>query len=356
MKITCQASQSKYTIADDKIQGKVAKIRCRKCGATVLVDASTSAGANGSGAASGDAWMVSVAEGDQRTMTLQEVIDAYNSGLITGDTYLWKDGMGDWLPLSEVVEIVEALNAASGEASAPATAQEDYSAPAQGYNPPAAYSPPAAAVPVAARRETGRGRGDLFGGTAAEEEVATSAPVQVTPRGHGGASAGGAAQASTGTGLTGGRNEQSVLFSLSALTGAKAPAATASVVPASSSSVSVRTAKFHDSGVIDLGALAKAQAAKPVEAAAAPMLAAPSPFLFPSALGNVETYQIPEQQKKSSMPLIIVGGVAVVAIAVAIFALSGKKEEVPALPAGAALSAATVVTPEPSASAPTPSA
>ena len=43
MKITCQACQSKYTIADDKIQGKVAKIRCRKCGATVLVDASTAA-------------------------------------------------------------------------------------------------------------------------------------------------------------------------------------------------------------------------------------------------------------------------------------------------------------------------
>jgi len=78
MKITCQACQSKYTIADDKIQGKVAKIRCRKCGATVLVDASAGGGSNGSGAASGDTWMVSVAEGDQRTMQLQDVIDAYN--------------------------------------------------------------------------------------------------------------------------------------------------------------------------------------------------------------------------------------------------------------------------------------
>src|SRR5215831_174912 len=118
MKITCQACQSKYTIADDKIQGKVAKIRCRKCGATVLVDASAGGGVNGSGAGgAGDAWMVSVAEGDQRTMSLQEVIDAYNSGVITGDTYLWKDGMGDWLPLSEVAEIVEALNAANNEAA-----------------------------------------------------------------------------------------------------------------------------------------------------------------------------------------------------------------------------------------------
>src|SRR5690349_12033727 len=72
MKITCQACQSKYTIADDKIQGKVAKIRCRKCGATVLVDASAGGRGNGSVAppAQSDVWLVSVADGDQRPMQL----------------------------------------------------------------------------------------------------------------------------------------------------------------------------------------------------------------------------------------------------------------------------------------------
>src|SRR6476619_6032586 len=139
MKITCQACQSKYTIADDKIQGKVAKIRCRKCGATVLVDASTGGRGNGSIAppATNEVWLVSVAEGDQRTMQLGEVIDAYNSGVIVGDTYLWKEGMGDWQPLSEISEIVAALNEVA--AAAP---QEDYQAPAPAaYTPPVAYSP-----------------------------------------------------------------------------------------------------------------------------------------------------------------------------------------------------------------------
>src|SRR6185503_13326438 len=115
MKIICQACQSKYTIADDKIQGKVAKIRCRKCGATVLVDASGGgARSNGSTAAAapGEVWLVSVADGDQRTLQLHEVLDAYNSGVITGATYLWKEGMGDWQPLSDIAEIVEALNQA----------------------------------------------------------------------------------------------------------------------------------------------------------------------------------------------------------------------------------------------------
>src|SRR5882672_9039179 len=105
MKITCQACQAKYTIADEKIQGKIAKIRCRKCGATVLVDASSgsSAKADIGPAAAGatDSWLVSVAEGDQRTMTQRDVAQAYGSNIVTGDTYVWKDGMTDWQPLAE---------------------------------------------------------------------------------------------------------------------------------------------------------------------------------------------------------------------------------------------------------------
>jgi len=40
MKITCQSCQSKYTVSDDKVQGKTVKIKCRKCGATILVNSS----------------------------------------------------------------------------------------------------------------------------------------------------------------------------------------------------------------------------------------------------------------------------------------------------------------------------
>ena len=38
MKITCQSCQSKYTVSDEKVQGKTVKIKCRKCGATILVN------------------------------------------------------------------------------------------------------------------------------------------------------------------------------------------------------------------------------------------------------------------------------------------------------------------------------
>ena len=38
MKITCQSCQSKYTVSDEKVQGKTVKIKCRKCGATIIVN------------------------------------------------------------------------------------------------------------------------------------------------------------------------------------------------------------------------------------------------------------------------------------------------------------------------------
>jgi predicted Zn finger-like uncharacterized protein len=336
MKITCQACQSKYTIADDKIQGKVAKIRCRKCGATVLVDASTGAASNGSVAPSGaapGAWLVNVAEGDERSMQLREVVDAYNTGVITGETYLWKEGMGDWQPLSDIAEIVDALNQASAGDAAPRAAQP--------HGGSSAYSA-AAASSTAARRDAARG-GDMFARAPVEEEVATSvAPhvlAQATPSFGGGPSQV-VAQRSGGmsSGMMGTRDEQSVLFSLNALTGGTKP---------SSPSTSPMTggARGEDSGLIDLNALARAQQSRTAEEASM-QLAPPPQFMFPAALGTVEAPQS-QAQSKSSMPLFIGGGIMVagVAIAVAIFA-GGKKEELPPMPAEAALSAAPLPTPE----------
>jgi predicted Zn finger-like uncharacterized protein len=321
MKITCQACQSKYTIADDKIQGKVAKIRCRKCGATVLVDASTGTAPNGSapppGAAPG-AWLVNVGEGDERSMQLADVIDAYNTGVITAETFLWKEGMGDWQPLSEIAEIVEALNQTGGAASAavPFDRSSSRNAPRTGG---------------VARRDTGRAADMFARGQVDEEEVATSVPshllAQQQSPSFGGVPPQVVAQRSGGMGT---RDEQSVLFSLNALTGGAKPSA---APPAPN----VGSARGEDSGLIDLNALARAQQSRTAEEVST-QLAAASPFMFPAALGTVEAP--PQAQTKSSMPLFIGGGIVVagLAIAVAIFA-GGKKDEVPPMPAEAALSA-----------------
>jgi predicted Zn finger-like uncharacterized protein len=233
MKITCQSCQSKYTVSDDKVQGKTVKIKCRKCGSTIVVSSNGVTTTNGAGpggdagqATSAGTFLVNVAEGDQRSMTLQEVVDAYNSSVVTPDTYVWADGMADWAPLGQVEAITSALNAPGGGA------QESMAA---------------AAPRVAARRDPGRHAQDLFTGGGMEaqqqpaaDDIATSAPLFAK---------GGAAAKPKG-------EENSMLFSLSALTAKAAPAAS------SGFSAKAPAANNEDSGIIDLKALAAAADAR----------------------------------------------------------------------------------------------
>jgi predicted Zn finger-like uncharacterized protein len=232
MKITCQSCQSKYTIADDKVLGKVVKIRCKKCAATIFVngsDGSTSVGSdtdneplsryrteNVSGG-----WMVNIADGEQKTMTDEQVVIAFQAGTLSAETFLWKDGMPDWVPLREVGELFRSCTASTataapkrapspqalGEPGAPLvqSSSQDGGAPT-GSNGSSMGFPQAAA----ARRAGGRAAGvDLFGGVAqagGEADVVTSAPAKI-PQAH-----------EAPHKATGARNESSVLFSLSAMT------------------------------------------------------------------------------------------------------------------------------------------
>jgi hypothetical protein len=248
-------------------------------------------------------YSVDFGEGDQRTMAVRELVAAYNSGQITGETYVWAEGFADWKPLSDVPELVSALNAA---ASPPAAA-----APSPWDQKPKAT----ASIPRAAARATGRSASpDLFGrieAAGSEDDVATSAPDPLgTP-------------SSTGSG-TGSRNESSVLFSLSALT--SAAQSRPSNRPGANGSAS-----RDDSGLIDLKALTAAAmktdttggppAVAPALAQMAPMapLGVASPLGFGSPLGSyAASADIGMPQPRSKAPLIIGGGLAVGLIAIAL--------------------------------------
>ena len=331
MKITCQTCQSKYTVSDEKVQGKTVKIKCRKCGATILVNSSgattTAAGAGEPVSISttagelGVSFLVNVAEGDQRTMSLVEVVDAYNGSVITADTYVWSDGMGDWQPLGQVESIVSALN--SGAAAAAVAPEPAAYAPPE----PAAYAPApyaaapfaaAAAAPVpaaepshraAARRETSRRGPDLFGGGMAAEEVATSAPAFN-------------GRAPSPMASSGQREENSMLFSLSALT-AKAPPS-----GMGSSGSSKTSASGDDSGLIDLKALADG-AGSSAPSNYVPDHAGLFPLGAPQVAAPVMTAPVAVSlppPAASKTPIFIGVGIAVAALAIvgAFFAMKGS--------------------------------
>jgi predicted Zn finger-like uncharacterized protein len=235
MKVTCQACNAQYTIADDKVKGRKVKIRCKACQTPIVVDGQNppaeSAGSGQSEAPpaldpfapetamsnDADVWNVNLSDTDSRTMTTAEVIESFRSGVVTTDAFVWKDGMADWLPIMDCVELAPLLQGPT-----------DPPVPVAGQTPLAPAVAPAAAkvggvpiltgaqaAPTGGRAASAKQVGaDLFGDLASagaegeDIDVATSAPrgLPVMP-----------GSTAYDDKPTGARNENSVLFSLDAM-------------------------------------------------------------------------------------------------------------------------------------------
>lgn len=337
MKITCHSCGAKYTVSDDKIQGKTVKMKCRKCSATIVVGNAQAEGA----AAGGDAgsppagsFLVNVADGDQRTMTAEEIADAYRAGTITDDTYVWADGMSDWQTVLENPEVAAAISGGGG--GVPAALPSFQGVP--DFDAVAAPSP----EPARAARKEPKASRDLFGEAPAATASSGGLFGSSTPSSMG---SGGSSGALTGSD-TGRRDENSVLFSLSALTSVEASA------PAGKT-----TAKKDDSGLIDLKALALSAPAAtsssplgdyvPDAAAVFPLgmpILAPPPQAAPAV--GMDVAAPPPQKSKLG---IIVGGVVAIVGMVLVFILVRGNPPPPPVPTPAQ----TAATPPPVAE-PTP--
>lgn len=372
MKISCPTCSAKYSIADEKVQNRLAKIRCRKCGTAIVIDgnvspASVYAAEGGGGSADaelaapaatassyaaapvqpasavgGVTYTVDLGENDQRQMTTKDLVDAYNTGAVTAETYVWTDGFADWTPLGQVEALVAALHAAAtagGVVSSPVDEASAIGASTHVEERPWNSGPARAAAPT-----PGMGGADLFGGVSDAGSESD------------GVSVGTAANPFSGA-TTGARNESSVLFSLSALTSGTGSSRSSAPPPSAAS------ASNDDSGLIDLKALtAMAQAVPAIPTAPMPVSAV-SPFVGASPLGGVSPLATPSYVggAKGSIPapksgntgLIIGISIIVAAVAVAAIVTFGGNEEQPVAPPVPALTAAPIATPPP-APAPTP--
>ena len=122
MKIVCDACQAKYSISDDKVQGKVFKIRCKKCSNIIVVRGGAGAseaapapqekdtrvydygydGGGGAPAADDAVWHLVINQDQVGPLTVAEVQQRFASGEVDGETFTWREGFADWLPLSQV--------------------------------------------------------------------------------------------------------------------------------------------------------------------------------------------------------------------------------------------------------------
>ena len=353
MKISCQSCGAKYNIADDKVRGKIVKIACKKCGARIEIDGrepeaqahdqdetrvfdQAGQGPPGSG---GDSWTVSVDDNDQREVNTAQLVDLIRQGSVSGDTFVWRDGMADWQAVRDIGELQQAF---SGAPAAPAS-------PMYPSEPPTAVHPSAYDAAPASPSFSGGGGGgysspqiessqparlggsrrggavDLFAQQPAgteDEDVATSAPP-------GGALAGMQGGPGAGGKPIGARNENSVLFSLSALT-ASGPANSA---PATGGG------DEEKSGLIDIQKLAAA--AKPSNGSrddrarlddimnlgggGAFGSALGAPILAPPPAAALEIGSGGEEKKSNKMLILAMGGVVALLLVVVIVLLATRR-------------------------------
>ncbi len=271
MKIVCDNCSAKYSIADEKVAGKVFKIRCKKCTNVIVVRGDQVAAAEEEEAAtqvfdygSDQVWHV-VVDGDQQgpfaPIQLGVMI---TEGTIDWEAYVWKEGFDGWKPARDVPELVTAISgdqpADAGGAAAGAAAGGMGDDPFGGGGDPFAGGDEDAFAGGGAAADPGA---DLFagGGEAAspfggDDDAGADDDVVASP----------SPRVSQEQAMTGARNENSVLFSLSNLQalatggpsdggGAAAPAPMASSGPAPGH------ASGEGSGLIDIRALASATAA-----------------------------------------------------------------------------------------------
>jgi len=110
MKIVCDSCGAKYSIADEKVAGKIFKIRCKKCSSVLEVRgdqtgahpfADSAQSSDGSNEAT---WYI-VVDGEQKgPLPPIELSQLFAKGSVGLDSYVWKEGFGDWKVASWAVE------------------------------------------------------------------------------------------------------------------------------------------------------------------------------------------------------------------------------------------------------------
>ncbi len=352
MKIVCDNCATKYSIADDKVRGKVFKIRCKKCSHIIVVRGGEGATAGATDAAaeadeprspispslaglttSESVWHLVVDREQVGPLTREEIQQKFAAGQIDSETYAWREGFADWLRLGSIEDFkdlasgdVTTANPLGGKAgvadlfpSSNTTDESPTADPADlfsGPNSPASPTgetslPKSQHQPMAAAARTSKSSSPGIGSLVASGDDA------------------GAATSTSGGKMTGQRNENSVLFSLNNLqalasgsaggAGANGSSKSGAASATAESKPGFANSQSEGSGLIDIRAMAASSMGAPRSSSSSPASAkrlddsafsAPQifsamapPILLPAASSNMPKWAW----------AFIVGGVVVVA-------------------------------------------
>jgi predicted Zn finger-like uncharacterized protein len=270
MKIVCDSCGAKYSIADEKVAGKIFKIRCKKC-SSVLEVRGDQTGAHPFGEAtsaqnerSEATWYI-VVDGEQKgPLPPIELSQLFAKGSVGLDSYVWQEGFDDWKVAGDVPELAQVFGGAAGQARSAQAATDDTSSFGTGGD---LFSDrngrePTSEIDTDSNMFAGFDKSPTPTGSQDSPLAAASQDSGAAAGGTG--FGGGAMGASAPQRMTGQRNENSVLFSLTNLqqlaSRGGSPAESASIVSQSSASAGAQGASqatVEGSGLIDIRALAK---------------------------------------------------------------------------------------------------
>jgi len=138
MNIQCQQCGTSYAVADEKVRGRLMKVRCKSCSEVIRVDGTLLGAADGSSAppqlikpatgkapmskppslsrpdTDGAVWHITVGDGTQGPYTLDELREYYAQGSVMLDTLVYREGFDAWRPAGEVPELAAASTTQNG--------------------------------------------------------------------------------------------------------------------------------------------------------------------------------------------------------------------------------------------------
>ncbi len=115
MNVICPACSTRYTVPDDKVAGKRARMQCKKCGGGIAIDG-TALGASAAASvrpppvgAPAIVWNIAQPSGRRDILSTADLLDRYQRDEVEPGSLVWRDGMENWLPPYDVKELAEAF-------------------------------------------------------------------------------------------------------------------------------------------------------------------------------------------------------------------------------------------------------
>ena len=120
MIFSCEKCSARYSIPDEKVHGKVLKVRCKKCSHVIVVRAKRGgAAAKSSSDSQRVQWYVAIKGKQHGPMTQDGVSALFNKGRIRDRSFVWHKGLKAWTRLMELEESKDILYPNKGASPQP---------------------------------------------------------------------------------------------------------------------------------------------------------------------------------------------------------------------------------------------